>query len=615
MTKILVIEDEEPVRANIIEMLTAEEFDAIGAKDGVLGVREAIAHVPDLIVCDVMMPELNGYDVLKLLRSHPATASIPFIFLTAKAERADLRTGMNLGADDYLTKPFSRDELLTAIAARLTKRAILQKQETEAIDRVQEQLYHLVNYDSLTDLPNRLLLRERFEQVRTSLASGIANSTETLLPISILTLSLDRFHRINDAIGYRYSDLLLKTVAERLTVQLGNQQVVAHLNAHQFAIVLTTKTSETTRVNRLASHIQTVKWMARSLLDRLKQPFVFDIHELSIAGSIGIAIYPRDGRDIDTLIERADLARNHAVAQGGDRYQFYRSDMVSTSARAIALETHLRRAVENLNNPENQQFQLYYQPLINLATRQIVAAEALIRWHHPQWGLISPSDFIPLAEETNLIIPLGEWVLHTAARQTQCWNSRFSPPLRISVNLSGRQFQDPLLQEKLLYILQETGLDPHYLELEITETILVENIEETNQIMNELKPLGIRISIDDFGTGYSSLQYLQQFPFDTLKIDRCFIRNLTANPRDAAIAIAIIQIARRLDLEAIAEGVETEAELAVLQQHQCDCVQGYLFSPPVSACDFETLLTAKTNIRSLKQDTNEGGEGNGQVIK
>lgn len=595
MTKILVIEDEELVRANLLEMLEAEEFEAVGAPNGRIGVELAKDHLPDLILCDVMMPELDGYSVLSRLRESPETASIPFIFLTAKASKSDLRAGMELGADDYLTKPFSRNELLGAIATRLEKQSRLRSHYTRALRQVAERLNHIVHYDSLTNLPNRLLLQERFNHVCTSIEK--ANHRHS--PIPILLISLDRFHRINEALDRQVGELLLKSVAQRLSEQLGTQDTIAHINIDQFALILSPLSLERTEppngeANPEAKPPSEIKTsliaIAQTLLDLFRRPFLLGVHEVFITISIGIALYPQDSQDLDTLIKRADLARKQAQMYGGNQYQFYQPEMKSSSAETLTLETELRKAIVT------KQFQLLYQPQVDLKTGNIIGAEALIRWHHPERGLTSPAEFIPIAEETDLIIAIGEWVLHTACSQGKMWHEIGLAPIKIAVNLSGRQFTQLHLKPRLLRILQTTGFNPRYLELEVTESVLVQNVAATIQIMNELKALGMQISVDDFGTGYSSLIYLKQFPFDTLKIDQRFVRNLTADSRDAAITLAIIQMAHSLNLKVIAEGVETEAELAVLRQNQCDAIQGYLFSRPVSASEFEALLKGQKSL-------------------
>jgi len=572
MNKILVIEDEEFLRENILQLLDAEGFEVIGAENGHVGVDLAKAQIPDLILCDVMMPGLDGYGVLTALRQDSVLAAIPFIFLTAKVAKADFRQGMSLGADDYITKPFTRVELLGAIATRLKKQAVVQERYHTELQQAKEQLSYLIHNDSLTKLPNRLALRDRFKQVQSTDASH-----EKLVPV--LCLGLDRFNQINDNLGHTVGDLLLKAVAERVTACVSSQDTVARLSADQFAIILGT-----------IQHKKEVGNVAQAILDCFSQTFVVGGQEIFITACIGIALYPNDGAEIEQLLAAANTAMIQAKQQGGDRYQFYTTALNIGSSERLALQTSLRYALER------KELQVYYQPQVNLQTGQIVGAEALVRWHHPERGLVSPDKFIPIAEETGLIIPLGEWVLQTACKQTKIWQTAGFSSLRIAVNLSSRQFTQIDLRTQLVQILMETGLDPKSIELELTESMLVQNTEVAIRRLNALKALGVQIAIDDFGTGYSSLSYLQQFPFDILKIDRCFVRNITENSNNAAITKAIIEMAKSLNLKLIAEGVETEAELSFVCEHQCDGMQGYLFSRPVPAQEFQQLLTTEKRL-------------------
>ena len=567
MKKILVIEDEEFVRENILELLDAEGFEVIGAENGRVGVDLARQEMPDLILCDVMMPGLDGLGVLTALRQDSTLASVPFIFLTAKAAKADFRQGMELGADDYITKPFTRAELLGAIASRLKKQAAVKDLYHSELQQAKEQLDYLIHHDKLTNLPNRLSLRERFKQVQLA-----GNKDEQVL--TIICLGLDRFNQINDNLGYTFGNLLLKAVAQRLTASVDSQDIVARLNTDQFAIILTTIQQK-----------KDVAKVAQSLLEKLSQTFNVSGQEIFITASIGITLYPRDGAEIEQLLNHASTAMLKAKQQGGDQYEFYTAAFNIGSSDRIALQTSLRYALER------EELQVYYQPQVNLKTGQIVGAEALVRWQHPERGLISPDKFIPIAEETGLIVPIGEWVLQTACKQTKIWQNAGFSSLRIAVNLSSRQFSQLDLRHQLVQILMDTGLDPKYIELELTESMLVQNTEVAIRRLNALKSLGVQIAIDDFGTGYSSLSYLQQFPFDILKIDRCFIRNITDNSNNAAITKAIIEMAKSLDLKLIAEGVETEAELSFVCQQNCDGMQGYLFSRPVPTQEFYQLLT------------------------
>ncbi|MFP4119993.1 MAG: EAL domain-containing protein [Coleofasciculus sp.] len=570
MKKILVIEDEELVRENILELLDAEGLAGIGATNGYNGIDLAKVEKPDLIICDVMMPGLDGYTVLKTLRQETTFATTPFIFLTAKAAKADFRQGMELGADDYLTKPFTRAELLGAIATRFKK----QQQYRSELEQAKDQLDYLMYHDSLTNLPNQLSLREQFKQIK-------LNHDQPLM--TIMCVGLDRFNQINDDLGHSVGDRLLQAVAQRLVNGVTSEDYVARLGSGQFALILPT-----------TPHKKDAVFVAQTLLEQFSQTFAIDHQEIFVTASIGMALYPRDGRDIEQLLNQANKAMFQAKQQGGNCHQFYSIALSKGTSDRVALKTSLRYALER------DELQVYYQPQLDLETGKIIGAEALLRWEHPERGLVSPIKFIPLAEETGLILPIGEWVLKTACQQTRHWQKVGYPNLRIAVNLSGRQFQQLDLRHRLVKIFTETGLRPEYLELELTESMLVENTDVAIRRLQALKALGVEIAIDDFGTGYSSLSYLQQFPFDTLKIDRCFIRNIQDNPSQAAITQAIIEMANTLNLKLVAEGVETEAELSFVVQHHCHAMQGYLFSKPLPAKAFESLLFSEKALVGIK---------------
>jgi diguanylate cyclase (GGDEF)-like protein len=572
MYKILVIEDERALRINLLKLLSAEGFQAIGADNGIRGVQLAHSEQPDVIICDILMPNLDGYGVLKTLQQDPATAIIPFIFLTAKADRADWRQAMTLGADDYLTKPFTRAELLEAIASRLQKKASLSQQHTVELEQTQAQLDYLLRYNHLTNLPNKLLLQERFHQLLTQ-----TNARQRKIPI--LSVGFEQLKRLHNTLGPTSGDLLLKAVAERLQNCVSTLDTIAHLGAAQFVILLTTNT-----------HRGEVAKIAETLIDAFSSPLPVGVHELLLTARIGIAFFGRDGRDLDTLIKHASAAREETKKPGKTPYQFYIASIGTKSQEELLLELELHQALER------QEFQVYYQPKVNLRTGEIEGAEALVRWHHPERGFISPAEFIPLAEKTGFIIPLGEWILRTACAQAQVWQTTGLPPIPIAVNLSGHQFSQPQLGRLIVEILRETGLDPRYLELELTESTVMQNPEVAIATLSELRALGIQISIDDFGTGYSSLSYLGQLPFDILKIDRSFVSQLTQDAKNEAITTAILQMARTLNLKVVAEGVETEAELAFFYGHECDQIQGYWFSPPLSAQAFEEVLSGSKRL-------------------
>ena len=425
-------------------------------------------------------------------------------------------------------------------------------------ERTQANLYRLAHHDALTGLPNRLLFIDRLGQ-----AMAQANRNERL--VAVMLLDLDRFKAINDTLGHTMGDLLLRNVAEFLVSCVREDDTVARLGGDEFTIMLPE-----------IQHIQDAATVAQKILDAFTRPFFLDGHELFIGTSIGIALYPFN-EDLSLLLRNADIAMYEVKQQGGNNYQFYTAEMNTASLQRLSLEGALRRALER------GEFVLHYQPQIDLTRGEIVGVEALVRWQHPERGLLGPMEFIPLAEENGLIVPIGEWVLRTACAQARAWQEAGLRPIRVAVNLSVRQFYQKNLVETVARILEQTGLDSRYLELEITESCLMQNTQTTVALLAELNRLGMRISIDDFGTGYSSLSYLKRFPVDTLKIDRSFVCDIGTDPDDDAIVKAIIALAQSLELRVVAEGVETPEQLHFLRTHGCNEIQGYLISRPLPA--------------------------------
>lgn len=438
-------------------------------------------------------------------------------------------------------------------------------------ERIQneEQLQYLAHHDALTTLPNRVLFTDRLDQ-------SLARAHWHERAVAVLFLDLDRFKVINDTLGHDIGDRALQALSERLQDCIREGDTVARLGGDEFAIVL----EDVATADDVAP-------TARKILDVLSQPFLLDKHEFILTTSIGISLFPIDGKDTQTLLKHADIAMYRAKELGRNTYQFYSADMSAKAFERLNLEINLRHALER------EEFVLYYQPQQNLADGRIFGVEALIRWQHPDLGLISPADFVPLLEETGLIIPVGEWVLHTACLQARAWNDSGLKPLRMSVNLSGRQTNNSNFIATVEQVLKDSKLDPALLELEMTESILMHNVQTTIKTLATISEMGIRLAIDDFGTGYSSLSYLKRFPIDTLKIDRSFIHDLTQDPDDATLVEAIIAMGRALNLNIIAEGVETEEQVEFLHAHNCDNIQGFLFSQPLPAKEITTLLHEK----------------------
>ena len=460
-------------------------------------------------------------------------------------------------------------ELLTAgmeatleeqIQARTHELLVINRQLKEEIEerkRAEKTIRHMAYYDTLTELPNRVMLEER-------LKAEISRAERGGESFAVLFVDLDRFKTINDTLGHGAGDLLLKSVAQRLRKCLRQYDVLSRFGGDEFVILLPRITNP--------KHVSMV---ARRIVETLKIPFKLESRKLYITLSIGIAHYPQDSKDHGTLLKYADIAMYKAKDLGRNNFQFYEPAMNVRLMQFAKLEGSLAEALDR------EELRLEYQPQIDINNGNLSGVEALIRWDHPEFGLVSPADFIPLAEETGLIIPIGEWVLRTACSQNVAWQQAGYRAVRMAVNLSARQFRQKTLQEMVVRILDDTGLDPQWLDLEITESEIMQDTANAVAVLRDLRGRGVNISLDDFGTGYSSLNYLKMLPVNIVKIDRAFVRNLAANDEDAAIAKAIISMAHTLRLKVIAEGVETRDQLDLLRSFGCDLYQGFLFSRPV----------------------------------
>ena len=436
----------------------------------------------------------------------------------------------------------------------------------------QEKLNHLAYHDALTDLPNQVLFKDRLKQ-------AIALSRRNDQMQAVLLLNLDRFKTINDSLGYTAGDRLLQSVAQRLTSCVRQSDTVARFGSDEFAILLT----QIPRAQDAAN-------AARAIKHSLEQAFIFEEQEIFVSSSIGISLYPQDGRDTAGLLKTAGAALDRAKVQGGNTYQFYTAGGTTRALKQLVLESNLRPGLERA------EFFVQYQPQISIRDFHLVGMEALVRWQHPSFGLLYPNEFISLAEESGMIISLGDWIMRTACAQNKVWQDAGLTPMLLSVNFSARQFQQPTFIADVAHILKETNLDPRWLELELTESSIMKDPEEAIEKLHELKLMGIKVAIDDFGTGYSSLNYLKRFPIDTLKIDKSFVSDVCKDPHDTAIVRAIIDLGHALDLTVIAEGVETKEQLQYLSALECDVVQGFLFSKALSAKTFEELLVEQRKI-------------------
>lgn len=461
---------------------------------------------------------------------------------------------------------------VTVMLVTLFAAALLLSRLQRAMLKAEERAGFLANYDTVTDLPNRHAFNGRFHSL-------LENARQRNTVLALLVFDLDDFKVINDTLGHDVGDKLLHLVAQRLVSAAGGKDTVYRVGGDEFAMILDQP-----------ADVENVDAVANRFIRTLAQPIILNDRSFYIGVSIGASLYPYDGEDAAHLLRDADAAMYYAKSRGKNNFQMFSAEMHHKSSTRLILETEMRVALEE------RQFELYYQPQYSLPDQTLVGVEALIRWHHPQRGMLHPSSFIPVAEETGLIVRIGEWALEEACKQAMEWKS-LGATLRMSVNLSGRQFRQESLVNTVTKIIEQTGMDSSLLELEITETVLMEDAETTITRLADLKSMGVHLAIDDFGTGYSSMAYLKRFPVSRLKIDRSFIRDIPRDADDVAITTATIQMAHSLKLEVVAEGVETKAQLQFLLEQGSDMVQGYLFSHPVDAQQMtEMVLTGKCKV-------------------
>ena len=553
----LLIED-NPGDARLLKELLAEEpaapFRIICVDRLQRGLELLSTEKIDVLLLDLSLPDSHGLETFAKAYAH--APKVPIIVLTGNDDHALALLAVKAGAQDFLFKGKLDRELLI----RSMQYSIERK-------RYQEQLEHQANYDVLTGLPNRNLLHDRLK--RAVFAQRDAR------PIAVVFIDLDHFKFINDSLGHTQGDKLLAIIAERLASIVREGDTVARLGGDEFVLVLNDQNKEDVIFRAM-----------QRVLNKVSEPMTIDGQELYITCSAGVSLYPADAPDVETLLKNADVAMYRAKEHGRDNFQFYTPEMNDLANERLALEHSLRRALER------NELLLHYQPKVNLETGRIVGAEALLRWQHPEWGLIAPERFIPIAEETGLIVQIGAWVIRTACNQARQWQDAGLPPVIMSVNLSARQFRQESFVKVVTQILHETGLKPEQLEMELTESMLMHNANAAISILAGLKSIGVRLSLDDFGTGYSSLSYLSRLPIDTLKIDRSFVQHIGDQDEcdNGILAQAIISLGHSLNLTVIAEGVETGEQLQFLKAHQCDEVQGFYFCKPTVAGEFAKML-------------------------
>ncbi|MEG4029311.1 MULTISPECIES: EAL domain-containing protein [unclassified Microcoleus] len=587
---ILVVDDVPANLAILADFLSEASFEILVAQDGESAIQKINYVIPDLILLDIMMPGIDGFETYKRLKVNPLWSQIPVIFITALSETDNVVKGLSLGAVDYIIKPFQKEEVLARIKTHLEVRNLTQTIETknqhllqeivehakaradlkqlnqELENRVKErtaevsqtlqdlyrsqaQLEHNAFHDSLTGLPNREWLIKQLQEL-------IAANTS----YSVLFVDLDRFKIINDSLGHLAGDELLKCVAKRIQGCLKPSQIATRMGGDEF-VILVVETETGTSV-------------AQKLLEQFKLPFKFNDYEAIVEASIGITSSAMNYQQPMDILRDVDIAMYRAKKQGSGNYQVFDPQMQADASARLELEQDLRKAIAQ------QDFCLYYQPIVSLITEEIKGFEALIRWNHAK-GIISPDTFIPVAEETGLINPLGWWILREACSQLRRWQEELPDlPLKLNVNFSPIQFQQVNFFEQIAEILQQTGINKNTLNIEITESCL---LETTNLNFEFLKAIGVGICIDDFCTGYSSLSLLKELPIDTLKIDRSFLQNLARNPNDTSLIQTIILLGKNLNMEIVAEGVETQEQIEIIRELGCILGQGYFFSRPLDS--------------------------------
>ncbi|NEO52649.1 MAG: EAL domain-containing protein [Okeania sp. SIO3B5] len=582
---ILIVDDTPENLRLLSRMLTKQGYNVRKAISGQMALRAVKTAPPNLILLDIMMPYVDGYEVCEQLKNNPQTSEIPIIFLSALDDVIDKVKAFKVGGVDYITKPFHLEEVLIRIQNQLSLQAaekeihllntqleIRVQERTKQLEEANTKLLEMALHDSLTGLANRVLFMDRLKQ---ALDKTQANSA---YKFAVMFLDCDRFKVVNDSLGHLVGDELLIAISGRLQKVLKPEDTLARLGGDEFGIL---------QIN--IQDIDPAVNLANQIFELLSYPFKLLRHEVFINASIGITLGNSNYEKPEYLLRDADTAMYQAKASGKARYHIFSPEMHSTALQLLQLETDLRRAINQ------QEFIVYYQPIVEFNTGKITGFEALVRWHHPQRGIVSPELFVPIAEETGLINPLGNLVMREACHQLYKWQQQkiTNYPLTMSINLSVRQFAQPNLIEQVDKILAETQVNPQHIKLEITESAIMENTKTADILLKQLRKRYIKLCIDDFGTGYSSLSYLHLFPVDTLKIDRSFIWSIDDKSTDLGLVPAIISIAKTMRMNVVAEGIETPIQFKQLKELECDFGQGFLFSKPLEAEQMTQLL--KTN--------------------
>ncbi len=561
----IMIVDDEPINIDVVQAFLEEDgyTDFVTVEDSRKVLETLEQKAPDLLLLDLMMPHISGFEILQLIRSQDKFKFLPVIILTAATDTANKLRALELGATDFLAKPLDQSELSLRVRNTLAAKAY------------QDQLAY---YDPITRLPNRQLFQEE-------LSWALENNNHYHEQVVLLSIEIDSFASVKDTVGVDAGDRALQVIAQRIELVVRNSDIIGdagiaanvklrlfHFGSYAFAVLL----------SRIAD-AESAAPVADRILEEIRLPIKIGTRELGFTASIGIASYPNDSHEATDLMRLASRAMDYVKQRGGNQLQFSSSAISSMYEKHMKLETDLRQALKN------QEFLLYYQPQIDLDSGVVTGAEALLRWDSPE-GFIPPNDFIPLAEKTGLILPIGEWALTEACRQLKEWQQLEIGPLYLSCNISVKHLSDDQFIHKVKNIIDASGIDPQFLTLELTESVLIEDVEEKIELLVQLKELGVKLSIDDFGTGYSSFSYLRKLPIDELKIDRSFVMEITTHSASRAIVSTIVYLAKNLNLLTVAEGIEKLEELKFMRKHGCKLFQGFYCSPAVPNDQFLALL-------------------------
>lgn len=562
--------DDEPITTEIVKAYLEDDGyrNFVIESDSSKGIEVMLRAQPDLLLLDLVMPTVGGFEVLEKLRQHEQFAHLPVIILTSSSDPASKLKALELGATDFLAKPVDEIELRLRVRNTLAAKAYMDQ---------------LAFYDPVTKLPNISLFSQ-------NLNWALEKSKRHSDPVALLDVAVDNFGRINGSMGHKAGDALLLNIAKRIETVIRRTDLLADASKDSGHSLYRAEGGSFLLLLERIQSAENSALVARRIMQAMAQPINVQGKEIYLTVSIGISTTNDGVYNAEIITKHASGARDFAKKNGGNQFLFASKEINTGYEKRLELENELRKAV-SLNELE-----LYYQPKVVAATGRIYGAEALLRWNSKSRGFVSPGDFIPLAEQTGLIIPIGKWVIMNACQQLAIWQKSGAPPVNVSINLSARQFEDKMLFPVIKAIVERSGVDPRFLTLELTESLLLDDLERKIEVMEQLKGLGLKLSIDDFGTGYSSLSYLRQLPVDELKIDRAFIINTPDKEDSCAIASSVIFLANKLGLITVAEGVENRKQLEFLMSEGCQRIQGFYFSKPLQASDLTRLLLNRVRL-------------------